>query len=70
MADTRSLFVELRAGESAVLDGGRITVTLESKTGKVAQLRITAPQDVPIKHPGQAATSGAAQARQGINLKT
>jgi hypothetical protein len=67
MSDNRSLHVELRAGQSVSLDNGRIVVQLESKTGKVAQLKITAPSDVSIQRPGVPVISGAAQARMGIN---
>lgn len=69
MTDTRSLHVELRAGQSVSLDNGRIVVQLMDKSGKVAQLRVTAPPEVSIQRPSQPATSGAAQARNGIMPK-
>lgn len=69
MSEPRTLSVELRAGESMKLDGGRIVVYLTDKTGKVAQLRVTAPEEVTIQRPNQAVPSGAAMARNGINLK-
>lgn len=66
----RSLHVELRAGQSISLDNGRIVVQLTEKTGKVAQLRISAPDDVAIQRQNSpAVSSGAAQARMGIALK-
>jgi len=68
MTDARSLSVELRAGQEISFDNGRFVVRLTEKTGKVAQLRVTAPADVEIKRPSQPAAvpSGAAQARNGI----
>lgn len=69
MADSRSLHVELRAGQSISMDGGRIIVQLMDKSGKVAQLRITAPPDVAIQRPSSTASSGADQARHGIMPK-
>ena len=69
MDDTRSLHIELRAGQSISLDNGRIVVQLMDKSGKVAQLRVTAPPDVSIQRPGPAVSSGAAQARNGIMAK-
>lgn len=69
MSETRALHVELRAGEAIKLDGGRIVVQLMDKTGKVAQLRVTAPDDIDIQRPNQTVSNGAAMARTGIMLK-
>ena len=66
MSESRTLSVELRAGQQVSIDNGRFIVMLTEKTGKVAQLRISAPADVAIQRPSQPATSGAAQARNGI----
>jgi hypothetical protein len=67
MSEPRSLHVELRAGQSAHIGNG-ITVTLIEKTGKVAQLRITAPSDIPIQRPSNdVPMNGAAQARKGVS---
>lgn len=66
MSEPRTLSVELRAGQTLSIDNGRFVVMLTEKTGKVAQLRVTAPADVEIQRPSHAATSGAAQARNGI----
>ena len=69
MDESRSLHVELRAGQSVSMDGGRIVVQLMDKSGKVAQLRITAPPNVAIQRPSNTVTSGASQARNGIMPK-
>lgn len=45
----KSLRVELRVGESIEVDNGRITITLEEKSGQRARFRFDAPQDVDIK---------------------
>lgn len=41
--------IDLKVGESMKV--GSATITLVEKSGKLARLRIVAPDDVPIKHP-------------------
>ena len=70
MNGTRSLHVELRAGQSISMEDGRIVIQLVEKTGKVAQLRVTAPPDVAIQRLNAApGSTGAVQARMGIPAK-
>jgi sRNA-binding carbon storage regulator CsrA len=44
----KSLRIDLRVGESMTIEDGRITVTLEEKSGQRARLRIEAPADVDV----------------------
>lgn len=44
----KSLRIELRVGESMTLENGRITVTLEEKSGQRARFRVDAPADVEV----------------------
>jgi hypothetical protein len=46
---TTGLSVELKVGESVSIDNGRITVTLEDKSGRRARLNISASPDVKIR---------------------
>lgn len=45
--------VELRVGEALTLDSGRILITLESKSGQRARLRIQADASMPIVVPAR-----------------
>jgi hypothetical protein len=45
--------VELRVGQVLTLDSGRITITLESKSGQRARLRIQADASLPIVVPAR-----------------
>lgn len=62
------LKVNLLAGESVRLDGGRITVTLLEKKGSQARLDIAADQSVTIEPPQKAAASE--YVKRGLNLRT
>lgn len=44
-----ALVLDLRPGETLVLDGARIKVELLHKSGQLARLRVEAPQDVKIE---------------------
>lgn len=63
---TRTLFMDVKVGESVSLDGGRVTITLEHKSGQLAKLR--------FEHDGanirrvEPARSGAERARLGLKL--
>lgn len=64
----KSLYVDLKVGQSMTIDGGRIVITLEAKSGQRAQLRIEADKKVQVqvpRNPVQIQT-GAAQALGGI----
>ena len=45
----KGLRIEVRVGESIVVDGGRLTLTLEEKSGQRARIRFDAPEDLDIK---------------------
>lgn len=49
--------IEIRAGESISIDGGRIVVTLEEKSGQRARLRFDAAQNVNIERVMKPATN-------------
>lgn len=63
-----SLSIELRVGESASIDGGRITVTLEDKSGQRARLKWHLDSNTTVKKitPDQ---SGVEMARRGVRLR-
>lgn len=46
------LTLEMHPGEQVMLDGGRISVELIAKSGKVARLRVTAPREMSIEREG------------------
>lgn len=43
--------IEVRHGQTIRVDGGRVCITLEHKSGQVARLRIVAPETAPIEAP-------------------
>ena len=43
------LHIDMRVGETMSLDGGRIRVELEDKSGRIARLKVLAPKDVEVK---------------------
>jgi hypothetical protein len=45
---TTTRFIDLRVGGKLILDSGRITISLESKTGQLARLRVEAPGTVSV----------------------
>lgn len=45
----KSLRIEVRVGESVTVDDGRITFTLEEKSGQRARFRVEAPEDVNVR---------------------
>lgn len=45
--------VDLRVGEMLTLDNGKIRITLESKGGQLARLRIVAPPAIKIEFPAR-----------------
>lgn len=63
MAKT-TIAIELRAGESLAVSGPA-AIRLESKSGGVARLSVTADEGVRIDRP-QRQKSGAEQARMGV----
>lgn len=62
----RSLFRDLREGEAVSLDGGRIVVSLEHKSGQRARLKFALQDDVSIERAKP--MTGALQAQQGLKL--
>jgi hypothetical protein len=61
----RDLTIELRSGETVAIDGGRIVLTLQKKTGQIARILFTADENVTIKK-GRSAQAGAEQAKLGL----
>lgn len=49
----RVMRADLRVGESLRIDGDRIVVTLEHKSGKQARLSIEADEAVPVDFPAR-----------------
>lgn len=67
----RSLLVDLKPGQSISIDGGRIQISLEEKSGKLARLKVVAEPDVVIQRPGSGSNRfriGAKQALLGIKM--
>jgi pyruvate kinase len=62
----RALTLDVRVGESVSMDGGRVTLTVEEKSGQRARLRFLADDAVTIRKQGAAMKPGAEQARAGI----
>ncbi len=63
----RALTLDVRVGESVTMDGGRITLTVEEKSGQRARLRFLADDAIAIRKQSKAHKAGALQARGGIN---
>lgn len=71
----RTLYKDLRVGKTLSLDGGRIRITLEAKSGQLAKLKIEH-EGVLVEDAGdpsatpdqQHRPAGAAQARLGIKV--
>lgn len=61
-----ALTLDVRVGESVSIEGGRITVTVEEKSGQRARLRFMADEKVSIEK-ARATRPGADQARKGVN---
>lgn len=62
----RALTLDVRVGESVAVDSGRVTVTVEEKSGQRARLRFMADEAITIRKQGGAPKAGAEQARAGI----
>lgn len=65
------MFIDLKVGQSVSIDGGRISITLEEKSGKLARLKFIADKDMSIQRPGVGHArfkSNARQAALGIRL--
>ena len=52
---TTTLFRMLRVGERVSFDNGRITLSLEDKSGRTARLKLTLAQNVVVDKPRVAA---------------
>jgi len=63
MSQKRTLSMDVKVGESLSLDGGRITLKVEQKSGQVARIRFTMDQDVSLS---KAVANMAAVARRGV----
>jgi len=64
----RTLFMDVKVGQSLYIDGARIVITLEDKSGRLAKLKIvhegaSVERTAPEERRGR---SGAAQAMLGI----
>lgn len=64
----RALTLDVRVGESVSVDRGRVTVTVEEKSGQRARLKFMADDTVSIKKVGTVPKAGADLAKQGINF--
>ena len=52
--DISQLKIDLKVGDTLVLDGGKVKLTLEQKSGQVARLSVQADRSIPIsKQPKQ-----------------
>lgn len=51
------LTVDLHPGEKISLDGGRVEIEMQHKSGRLARLRVTAPKEVRIEKNGLALAS-------------
>lgn len=60
------LKVDLRVGEGVDIDGGRVVVRVESKSGQKTRLSFEAGKDVPIRKIASAPTP-ASFARRGLS---
>lgn len=43
------MHMDIRVGEALILDGGRISVELESKSGQIARLKVESPRDMTVE---------------------
>lgn len=69
MTEQRSMYVDLKVGQSMTIDGGRIVISLTEKTGQRAQLKVLAAPDIKIERPGASSSgSGARQAQLGTKV--
>lgn len=59
---------DLRVGESVRIDGGRVTVRLEEKSGQRARLVFKAEDDVQIEKGSSGPRAGAEQAKYGLTM--
>jgi hypothetical protein len=67
---SKTLLMDLKVGQSLSIDGGRVVVTLEEKSGQLAKLRFVH-DDVLIERAApkrRQGSTGADQARRGIRL--
>ena len=68
MTDDKTLLMDLKVGQSISIDGGRVVITLEEKSGQRIKLRCTH-QGAVIERRAEPRTPGsigAQQARLGI----
>lgn len=69
MTALRKMYVELHAGEGFQLDGGKVIVTLEQKSGRRARMKIEAVDavkvDLPKKNGGAVSRLVPGQSRVG-----
>jgi pyruvate kinase len=59
---------DLRVGEAVRIDGGRVTVRLEEKSGQRARLVFKAEDDIRIEKAATVPRTGAAQAKYGLSM--
>lgn len=64
MSSLTTLIRNLRVGDQLSLDGGRIKIGLEDKSGRSARLRLTLAEDVVVDKPRTAAND-----EQGSTLR-
>lgn len=63
----KTLLMDLRVGESLTLDGGRVVVTLQEKSGQRAKLRLVLDSDATAVR-GEGAHCAVAGDRGGIHV--
>lgn len=60
--------MNLKVGQSLSIDGGRVMLHLEHKSGQRVTLRFVTDEDIRIMRPQDPFKSGAEQARLGVKV--
>jgi len=61
-----ALVLDVKAGESVAIDGGRVVLTVLEKSGQRARLSFRVKDDVKVERMKTAGKTGAEQARMGV----
>ncbi len=60
------MYVDLKVGESLSIDKGKVTLTLQEKSGQLARLRVDADKTISVEK--NKAADASSQARKGIAM--
>ena len=60
------MYVDLKVGESLSIDKGKVTLTLQEKSGQLARLRVDADKTISVEK--NEAADAYSQARKGIAM--